>query len=234
MKLNPTSGKFILQNQLRTWSQLRREKAEALAQPESPIPVRKRWGDSREGDEHDAGGFGRRQLARRQNTADLLTDEGLPLSQGPPWAPPQNPDHDRKPEEVDEAVPGNLSVSQSSRPQPPKLVANGGDDNPSAPPLRTTARLVMKAGRDGGGSSSGAGSQNGSSEDDDEDSEMRRRLKELPVWRSMALALQGVLSEAGDEGRARADALGDQSDVDDDEGIGSGGRNGKDHEREVF
>ncbi len=58
MNADPVSGKYSLQNQLRTWSALKREraaaqdKAQSLVQPESPIPVRKRWGGCPNGCEH--------------------------------------------------------------------------------------------------------------------------------------------------------------------------------------
>lgn len=58
MNADPVSGKYSLQNQLRTWSALKREraaaqdKAQLLVRPESPIPVRKRWGGCPNGCEH--------------------------------------------------------------------------------------------------------------------------------------------------------------------------------------
>ncbi|PYH43545.1 acid phosphatase DET1 [Aspergillus saccharolyticus JOP 1030-1] len=68
MKLNPDNGKYVLQNQLRTWSDLRKEKemerqheraAKGLspAQPATPsettpVPVRRKWGGCPEGCNH--------------------------------------------------------------------------------------------------------------------------------------------------------------------------------------
>lgn len=68
---------------------------------------------------------------------------------------------------------------------------------------------IPDEGRDGGGSRSGAPSRTGS----DESGDPSRRT----VRSSMAMALHGQLSGNTSPHRARADALGDQSDVDDDE-----------------
>lgn len=212
MKLNPDSGKFILQNELRTWSGLRREKAEAMAQPESPIPVRKRWGDYGKCFDQDASGFGRRQLARRKNTADLFMDEDEPKAP----TPQDNPATSRDQTPTPDSHPNIIQRSANSAFPPP----------PSAPRSAHQPACRHAGGRDGGGSLSGAASPSSSS---DEDSEVRDHLRALPVRRSsiaassrivagkssMAMALHGELEHevAGGE-RARADALGDRSDDD--------------------
>ncbi|PYI05952.1 phosphoglycerate mutase-like protein [Aspergillus sclerotiicarbonarius CBS 121057] len=83
MKLNPDNGKYVLQNQLRTWSDLRKEKeqerqheraAKGLgpAQPapsETSIPIRRKWGGCPDGCNH---GVRRRSSLRapRGTTAD--------------------------------------------------------------------------------------------------------------------------------------------------------------------
>ncbi|RAK99818.1 acid phosphatase DET1 [Aspergillus ibericus CBS 121593] len=83
MKLNPDNGKYVLQNQLRTWSDLRKEKekerqheraAKGLgpAQPapsETSVPIRRKWGGCPDGCDH---GVRRRSSLRapRGNTAD--------------------------------------------------------------------------------------------------------------------------------------------------------------------
>ena len=69
---------------------------------------------------------------------------------------------------------------------------------------------ILKAGRDGGGSRSGAASPSQSSPDDSE-ADAKEHMRYLPLRRSMAMALNG------DGERVRADALGDQSDVEDEE-----------------
>lgn len=243
MKLNQGTGKFALQNQLRTWSGLRREKAEAVAQPESPIPVRKRWGDN---SEQDAGGFGRRQLARRQNTADLFADDtdspGCTVVQQEDWAMKlKNASRDKR---ATSDVSGRHSTTDWNRANNATATHEAGGagarasvtrsgNNSSNIPERT---LDPNDDSLNGGGGTGSGSGSGSSED--EDSEVRNRLRALPARSSMALALHGDLklddlrnpttaasaaaavvgraSLSSDTAEPRADALGDQSDADDD------------------
>ena len=245
MKLNPESGKFILQNQLRTWSQLEREEVEAAAPPASPIPVRKRWGDCQ--DSFDAGGFKRRQQQRRQNTADLFLDDEMAL-----LVEQVTKTHEGKLP----AISGQLGLHNGPI---EKTGTMSGEHEPgvAAEPvlpvgtrkrvLSPTIQAIMNAGRDGGGSQSGA-----ASEDDEEDAPVsklqeansertspqpkektnadREKLPKTPAipkssvttfpgMSSMAMALQGrfdgTAESGGSPNRARADALGDQSDVDD-------------------
>lgn len=82
MKQQEDSGKYILQNQLRTWSDLKKRaaamegstgssvpKGPPKPRDASPIPVR-RWGGCANGCNHDRMVYPRR--TRRQNTADFL------------------------------------------------------------------------------------------------------------------------------------------------------------------
>jgi broad specificity phosphatase PhoE len=88
MKKNLDNGKYILQNQLRTWSELKRERAardsisqanHANAAPgvgDSPIPQRRRWGGCPDGCDHAQHNHGSRHpQPKRQNTADLFKDD---------------------------------------------------------------------------------------------------------------------------------------------------------------
>lgn len=228
MKLNSDSGKFILQNQLRTWSELRREESKPMAQHESPIPVRKRWGDN---SEQDASGFGRRQMARRQNTADLFIDD-LEGSDGTMshvgWAITSNRKNSTvkggdvnpsdAPSESNKDLGGTMkALDLGTRPDtitPRKPSAETRRIRTPTPPHQR----MGKGGRDGGNSRSGAGSPSYSSSDHgDLDLEVRDRLESLPVHtkKCMAMALHGELSADIEEGvGARANSLGD---VDDDE-----------------
>ena len=169
MKLNPDNGKFILQNQLRTWSQLRREEeAEAVAAPASPIPVRKRWRDCQ--DSCDASGFERRQQQRRQNTAELFLDEATLVSiqqsdrtQSSKLPPPPLPPPAANSGQDDHR--GRTDTS-SETPQPENTKDIAGAPAPSSRKrfLSPTTQAILYAGRDGGGSQSGAASE----DDDDE------------------------------------------------------------------
>ncbi len=213
MKLNPDNGKFILQNQLRTWSQLKRERANsAISQPpQSPIPERKRWGGCPDGCDHEDEERARKKAARRQNTADLFMDDDTVR-------------------QIEQAV-----KRRSSKAAETKGTKDGAecprsrDDAPLSPKVIPSSQkptalipqspsLISEGGRDGGGSLSGAASRSGSSTPDS-DADAKERMQNVPVRSSMAMALHGELEGEGlGIDRARADALGDQSDVDDDEG----------------
>lgn len=130
MKQSPSNGKYILQNELRTWSEFKR-RASALAsqngsttsmsttakgpppppQPYSSptIPIR-RWGGCANGCNHDKISFPRR--TRRQNTADL----NLP----PPAANNEKDDNPVTSQEANQ-IPIIAEPSQSaSKPTPRK------------------------------------------------------------------------------------------------------------------
>ena len=215
MKLNESSGKYILQNQLRTWSELKRERANSkssITEPDSPIPVRKRWGGCLQSDGDRGDDFVRRQMARRRkDTKELFEDLEI--------------DYDRKGTESGKKVDGGEGEYPRGRETTPKtpekqtLQTDTANVRLAAPGARTRikspSRLeILKGGRDGGGSRSGATSPSRSSPDDSE-TEIKERIRSLPLRRSLAMALDGELDEDG--GRVRADALGDQSDVEDEE-----------------
>ncbi|OOF96615.1 hypothetical protein ASPCADRAFT_514880 [Aspergillus carbonarius ITEM 5010] len=83
LKLNPDNGKYVLQNQLRTWSDLRKEKEQERqheravkglgpahpAPSETSVPIRRKWGGCPDGCDH---GVRRRGSLRapRGNTAE--------------------------------------------------------------------------------------------------------------------------------------------------------------------
>ena len=190
MKQNADNGKYILQNQLRTWSQLKKDKEEAAAAaPQSPVPVRKKWVGCVDGD-------GPTRRPRRQNTADLFMD-----------------DDEAEDEQDDES----LGTEDNDLPSPssPRSERNR---------LLSPNRLaILKGGRDFGGSRSGDVSRSGSSDEEEKkmgigDDGVGKKRMVKPLKTSMAMALHGALESEGMRSGTRADALGDQSDVDDDEG----------------
>lgn len=84
LKLNPDNGKYVLQNNLRTWSEMRREKELEIQQEraskglspapipsEAPVPASRRWGGCPDGCNH---GIRRRTSTRnpRLNGADSM------------------------------------------------------------------------------------------------------------------------------------------------------------------
>ncbi|MCJ1282630.1 hypothetical protein MMC26_001955 [Xylographa opegraphella] len=223
MRLDRDSGKYNLQNQLRTWSELREEKR--AKESGSPIiPMRKKWGGCPDGCDHTA--TSRKRAAKRQNTSDLFLEDGttdleiveaklqqigniVDAGQERPRAMIENDVRGRafSPHEK-EGHPGENKHSASQR-------TNGHKNNKDA--VTSLSKLdVLKIGRDGGGSLSGAASRSGSEESTEREREAGQR-RTYPS--SMALALGGVLE--GEEGMRtgqRADALGDQSDAEEGEG----------------
>jgi broad specificity phosphatase PhoE len=88
MEKNPDNGKFVLQNNLRTWSALRQEKEEERkrervakglppAPPETDIipPVRRKWGGCPDGCTHDHTVKPTSWRPARQDKADLFRDD---------------------------------------------------------------------------------------------------------------------------------------------------------------
>lgn len=84
LKLNPDNGKYVLQNNLRTWSEMKKEKELGIQQErvskglsaapvpsEAPVPARRRWGGCPDGCDH---GIRRRTSVRnpRTNGADAM------------------------------------------------------------------------------------------------------------------------------------------------------------------
>ena len=214
MKLND-NGKYVLQNQLRTWSELKRERANSkssITEPESPIPVRKKWGGCLQSDGDRGDDFARRQMARRRkDTKELFEDvemaHGSNGTDGGKQADEEKGAYPRSSENRSEALEGTLSATDATN---IRLVAPGARTRMVSP-----HRIeILKGGRDGGGSRSGAASPSPSNPEDSE-AEAKEHMKSLPLRRSLAMALNGELD--GDGERVRADALGDQSDVEDEE-----------------
>ncbi|KAL4810406.1 phosphoglycerate mutase family domain protein [Aspergillus unguis] len=91
MKLNEDNGKYALQNQLRTWSELKREKelerqrehaAKGIEHPatpassDTPVPIRRKWGGCPDGCSH---GVHRKSSLRpsRTHTGDHRKDQSI-------------------------------------------------------------------------------------------------------------------------------------------------------------
>lgn len=244
MKKNPRSEKYILQNQLRTWSEL---KTEPQSQPDSPIPVRKPWGSSSGGYENGAANATRRS-ARRQNTADLFQDDGTADIEQLQMAMKRNsfkpPENFSPPDDVWDDPRGRVGPPHSPDDSPPKSAEDTDAANISSsitlanPGIRKSRVIspdrlaILKAGRDGGGSESGAASICGSSDDEEVEHQDPARIRHP---RSMGLALQGAFDgDGGMRSGVRADALGDQNDVDDGEGRGEGSGQGREAVGESF
>lgn len=229
MRLNADNGKYVLQNQLRTWSELKRERASSKSagqaeQPGSPVPMRKRWGGCQDGESGDD--FARRQRARRQNTADLF-GQGVAGGEGEALKGALEKvkvDGTIRSPVISNNKTGSKSPrNNSATASPPNETSPPPQHHsaPSIPILPPLPRDILRIGRDGGGSRSGAASPNRSgSEDQDAAEIIREQVRAgLPVRSSLKMALNGELEGENQKGRdrVRADALGDQSDAEDEE-----------------
>ena len=215
MRLNPESQKYILQNELRTWSELKLEKANSRQEPQSPIPMRKKWTGCQDGDGTRGDDFARRQLKRRQNTVDLFTeDHMLERNPGPSEGHQNNGTHAPG---ANASAPTTSTISSVPTTITTKLTKNTKFPAPASShhPYRPD---LLNAGRDGGGSRSGAASPTPAASDDS-DADAKEHMKSLPKRGALALALNHELDADGSSGRdrVRADALGDQSDAEDEE-----------------
>lgn len=215
MKLND-NGKYELQNNLRTWSELQRERAssDSGAEAGSPIPTRTRWGGLQKGDSGDD--FVSRQEMRRKNTADLFDDD------------------EPKADMVDQFKQHHMNgagagTHRAGNPQDSlKSETNGingkhvnGVDQVFAKSkmaiMSPRQRDLMHSGRDGGGSRSGIVTPDRSDSEESE-ADALEYMKSSPIRGSLAIAWNGKLQTAKKvRDRIRADALGDQSDPEDDE-----------------
>ncbi|OAL34047.1 hypothetical protein AYO20_06695 [Fonsecaea nubica] len=220
MKLG-ANGRYVLQNSLRRWSDLRREKAarkNSVSSPSTPanvenIPVR-RWTMSKNA--HDPTGASYIPTPVRKSTIDMFRDEPETVQEGGEFK--RNP----------RATPAERRNS-TSREQSRTRVRSSSNLRTSVANLtldtgRKSANLSgIKSylGRDGGGTRSGQGSPFGS--DDELESESPRGTTQSfgslsgshekgkkAFSSSLARALRGELD---DPNRKMADALGDQSDA---------------------
>lgn len=241
MKKNEDDGRYVLRNQLRTWSELRAEREQKAEEMEnkSPIPIRKKW--SGHPDDWGHGFMSEKRLLRRRNTADLFHDDS------PTSAPrldtkrktntakeephkytinearnglecsTQIEEHSRNQAFLDGTVESDISFHDIQKAQ----------HRTSFPDVVTGSK--SEGGRDGGGSRSGYSSGEEVVNEDlvaaatkmkdyKDASNFYKSKKKFQKPRSMAFALRGIFVDTDEQGMrpgTRADALGDQSDVDD-------------------
>jgi hypothetical protein len=218
MRLNKDSGSYVLETRLRTWSE------------GGSVPVRKRWvvGEE-EGKE-----------VRRQNTGESFLEEQR-LEAEVEEEEEEHGHGDGEPKQGARKTLRSLSCEAEDaeddprgRTGPPLVIAEGTsgsaealgsspESTPSPPQLKpkfkkpriiSPNRLeILKAGRDGGGSHSGNASRDVSSDSDEGKTSSGKKT----ATSSLAMALNGELAERGMRTGVKADALGDQSEVDEEE-----------------
>ncbi len=217
MKLG-ANGRYVLQNTLRRWSDLRRERAARKSISQSPvniesIPVR-RWTSTRSA--NDSTGSSLLPRPSRKNTADMFLDE-----------------HEITEEVEEKQQSGALNASRrssTSRNESRSRLRSTSNLHKSLnnlsldPGKKTPSHVGLKAylGRDGGGSRSGAGSPFGSDDESEGTPQVESRPKTFdrnhptPKFSSSSLAraLRGEFgdlpSRSFDDLTAVADPLGDQ------------------------
>jgi broad specificity phosphatase PhoE len=219
-------GKYVLENKMRTWSELKRQKreAEAKADPQrrntlssflrkqdSPkIPPRK-WGGCKDGCNHENEKFPRRagQHQQRKQTQELL----LP-------SPLEAPKDETKDTPIDHAEPATHAANDTSQAVAPQIGL------PSRP--KPAVPEYMQPGRDGGGLS-GANTPHERNEDEDEDEyfaspkilSMADAMRKAPERKATRDDIERWTRESGMNSHKRADPLGDEA-GEDTEGDGDG------------
>lgn len=234
MKLRD-NGRYQLQNQLRTWTELKRERAARAsissgsgeqAQPSS-IPPRRTWAcpDGCTEPSHGHSQNTPKLVPVRKNTADLFRDDNELITAGSRALSGSPPVH------RDFAISPSLPESSRGVQNTPNN-AQTGQLNASLSSLSSLGRKIRGdtpedyefRGRDGGGSKSGIPSP---SEGSDED-EPYTNVPPGPRDKSDTVHFSAQIFKPGSLGKAlrgqlesneapMADALGDQSDVEDDE-----------------
>jgi hypothetical protein len=239
MRKKEDSGKYILENNLRTWSELRREREaarkekeksapaeKAIEVPSVPIPKRRQWGGCPNGCQHGKHSY------KRENSMQAMKMNGKDAQQGDSPVGRRPPAAHRwlSSSDEDEDDPRGRIV------QPAKTVSDGpaaldgatssSDGTPSfkSPEDRARNRLkssnhitLLQAGRDFGGSASGTNSRANSDTEVSVDEDARRFVSngkgEFPALRRKIGTRNGKREESGMGRKAMANALGDQSDV---------------------
>jgi hypothetical protein len=256
MRKKEDSGKYILENKLRTWSELKREREsekqikekEKQKEIESPkekekekieklldstgthslIPKRKQWGGCPNGCDH------RRHYYKQENSMHAMQLNGKEAHPGDspvsrktapqPW--PQRKWQSSSEEDEDDP---------RGRVGPPKIdvqksldeIVSSPDGTPSFISVEDRLRshlkspnhiTLLQAGRDFGGSASGNTSQADSDTEDSTAEAARAPVRKAKVKSPMSRKVTSYDGESGMGRGAKADALGDQSDVGSDAG----------------
>ncbi len=224
MRQKEDSGKYILENKLRTWSELKREREaerkgkeksmpaeKTVESSQSTIPKRQQWGGCPNGCEH------RRHYSMKTKYVNGTQSNGkeAPNGDSPVKSKPTMRRWQSSSEDEDDP---------RGREGPPKIDSPKGLDetvsSPDGTPSfisvedRLRSRLkspnhipLLQVGRDFGGSASGNTSRAGSDTDEDAVNGASRKNRKVP---SLSIAADSF-HESGMGRGAKADALGDQS-----------------------
>lgn len=201
------NGRYVLQNQLRRWSELRAERAArrsvTAADTTNAIPVR-RWNSKHRNDA--SGSTFKPRVPKRQSTADMFRNGSDSGSDEDGESGPATETETQGDTLVEDSR--NARIKKAA--QPTRRRSKSRSKTRKIP---SDVNLKAYLGRDGGGSKSGMASPLYGS---DEDSEPLRNPDPKQTFQpgSLARALRG---EFDDPSTVLADALGDQSDAEVDE-----------------
>lgn len=234
MSKNPENGKYILENNLRTWSELKRQRREQAARQdpqrrntlsaflstkgqESPsIPPRK-WGGCEDGCNHEHDRYPRRAAKRKEQVQQEL--------QLPPAAEPAKA-------AKNEAEDHPIAAVEPSTKDEPQTQDNLPTDSPPVQfklPFRPGVPSYLHQGRDGGGTSSGAATPHEMSDDEEGHSEyfpaepqrgraMAEAIRKAPQRKATPEDVERWARESGMGNGRKADALGDEPNDSSDDG----------------
>jgi hypothetical protein len=228
MRKKEDSGKYVLENKLRTWSELKRERDAERKEKEKPMPVektaegmqssipkRKQWGGCPNGCEH------RRLYSMKSKYVNGTQSNGKETHHGdsPLKGRPIMRRWQSSSEEDEDDPRGRTATPDIDTPKILDEIVSSADGTPSFISIedRLRARLkspnnisLLKVGRDFGGSASGNTSRAGSDTDEDSGNKASRSNRRVPSLRKAVESLH----ESGMGRGAKADALGDQSGTD--------------------
>ena len=229
MKHSP-NGRYVLQNQLRRWTDLRKDRAAArknsISAPTESIPnipVR-RWTQSKNANDPSGASYIPRPL--RKNMVDMFRDESESIEESGEQKP--NPKVSPVQRRDSQGASANRDGSHT-RLRSSSNLRTSFNTLPLETPKRSPNMAGVKSylGRDGGGTRSGQGSPFDSDEEELGSESLRRGTSQRPTSLSTApesvrKAFSGSLARAlkgelDDPSRKLADALGDQSDAEVDE-----------------
>ena len=197
MKKNPESGRYVLQNQLRTWSELKRERLSrgSFSPSVAPsVPTRRRWTSCSDSGESLRHGHSPRKPPQRQDTAELFSEVNELVSEAPSrrsdTGSPRAQREDRESEGLWQTLSETDTGEWRSRTRyAPALLSTveGGADITDRSGVESSVdlttfsgqqtprpNLITFGGRDGGGTKSGGAPIHAGSEDEDPDASAPR------------------------------------------------------------
>lgn len=232
MRKKEDSGKYILENNLRTWSELKRErlaaskekekekekgeKAVEAVSPASPVPKRKQWGGCPNGCDHG------KHYYKKENSMHAMQLNGREMPEGLAFRRPAARRWQSSSEEDEDDPRGRIAPPKVDVQRSLDEMVSSPDGTPSFISVEDRLRNRLKSpnnfshrvGRDFGGSASGHTSQAGSDTEASADEVVPKvAFKKKASKISMLTTQDSYLEESGMGRGAKADALGDQSDV---------------------